>query len=100
MGIPTGGDCSKPDGSECQGAACYQGDPDRHYCTNVCDPSVPESCPGGMMCTKDGPAVFLCTYPKQSHGCSAAPGQPGDAAFGFILLMGLAAVLRLRRARG
>src|SRR5205823_10526275 len=98
---PTGGDCSKPDGSECAGSSCYQGDGDHHYCTNVCDPSVAESCPAGMMCTPEpASGVHLCTFPKSSNGCSAAPGQPGDAAFGFILMMAAVAVLRFRRARG
>jgi len=76
------------------------GDPNHHYCTNVCDPAVSNSCPAGMMCTMDSPGVRLCTFPKSSNGCSAAPGQPGNAAFGFLLMMGVVALLRSRRSRG
>jgi MYXO-CTERM domain-containing protein len=96
-GIPTGGDCSNPDGSECMGAYCFQ-DGDRKYCTNECDPVVTNSCPNGMMCTASSGSHF-CTFPPQSHGCSAAPGQPADAPFAFLLLLGVVA-LRFRRARG
>jgi hypothetical protein len=96
-GIPTGGDCSNPDGTECQSSTCYQGDGDHHYCTTVCDPAVVASCPMGMSCTADS-GTHLCTYPK-SRGCSAAPGAPGNLGFGFLLMLALVA-LRLGRTRG
>jgi hypothetical protein len=99
MGIPTGGDCSNPDGSECMGDYCFQ-DGDRKYCSNLCNPNVTTSCPAGMMCTASSGDHF-CTFPPQSKGCSAVPGQPAsDGATMFALLFLGFVALRFRRARG
>jgi hypothetical protein len=84
----------------------------KKYCTQMCDPSKSDACPGGSNCFASG-ATYVCGVPSSTTpasptnrmddallgGCSINAARGADGSLGWAWILGIALVCSRRRRR-